>query len=294
MATISFLFLLLQSTAPFWTHWGDGKAELSSYSVSQQRYGQTREAEATLIYVTEPFYKSRQVKAEQPRSGDPDVIQVLKLNRVKKFRTGIYDYSLLTSVFAPVNDYSIDKAALSKGNPLKITFSGQEWCGTVFHQLNRRSHGMQSRVFSYFDKEGDTDETLRTDRTTYFADELFIAVRELLAPMRTGQITLYQTLEYSRLLHTPLAPVQAVVTRKDSTFRRGRVQLPTTEWIIAAGTTEWRFSVDKQYPRLILAYQYRDGSGIVERGIIKATKRLPYWELTDNTDEHYARELGTK
>ncbi len=294
MALIALLFLLAQNASPFWNHWGDGKAELSSYTVTQSRYGQPREAMVTLIYVTEPFYKTRQVKAERPRPGEPDVIQVLKLNRIKKFRTGIYDYSLLSSVFAPVNDYKMEKTSLAKGSPLKITFSGQEWCGMVFHQLNRQPDGMQSRLFSYFGTEGDTDELLSTEGPAFFADELFIAVRELLAPMPTGSITLYQTLENSRLFHTPLAAMQASVSRKDSSYRRGRSQIPTTEWTIAAGTLEWRFSVDKKYPHLILAYQYRDGAAVVERGVIKTTKRLPYWELHDNDDEHYAKELSAE
>lgn len=295
MALLAFLWLFSQSASPFWTHWGDGKAELSSYTVTQSRYGQPREATVALIYVTEPFYKTRQVKAERPRPGEPDVIQVLKLNRVKKFRTGIYDYSLMSSVFTPVNDYKLGAVSFSKGTPLKIVFSGQEWCGTVFHQLNRREKGMQSRVFSYFGTEGDTDEQLSTEGGVYFADDLFIAVRELLAPMPTGPISLYQTLENSRLFHTPLAPVQASVSKKDSTFRFGRKAVQTTtEWTIATSTSEWRFSVSKQYPRVILAYQYRDGAAIVERGVIKTTKRLPYWELHDSDDEHYARELGVK
>lgn len=294
MALFAFLLLLAQNASPFWTHWGDGKAELSSYTVTQSRYGQPREATTTLIYVTEPFYKTRQVKAERPRPGDPDVIQVLKLNRVKKFRTGIYDYSLLSSVFAPVNDYKIDNTSFPKGSPLKITFSGQEWCGMVFHQLNRRQNGLQSRSFSYFDNEGDTDEMLSADGPAYFADELFIAVRELLRPFSTGQITLYQTLENSRLFHTPLVPLQASVSKKDSTYRKGRSQLPTTEWTITAGTLEWRFTVDRQYPRIILAYQYRNGATVVEHGVLKATRRLPYWELNDNDDERYAKDLGVK
>jgi hypothetical protein len=48
------------------------------------------------------------------------VYPVLKLNAVRKFQTGIYDYSVLTSTFART----------AAGFPVaKLSFSIQEWCG---------------------------------------------------------------------------------------------------------------------------------------------------------------------
>ena len=39
----------------FWKHWGDGKAELDRYALTQPRYGELRQGTAVLIFVTEDF-----------------------------------------------------------------------------------------------------------------------------------------------------------------------------------------------------------------------------------------------
>ncbi len=49
----------------FWSHWGDGKAELDGYALTQPRYGELREGTAVLIFVTEDFSDSlTRVKAD--------------------------------------------------------------------------------------------------------------------------------------------------------------------------------------------------------------------------------------
>ncbi len=44
--------------------WYDGKAELSSYKLTQVRYGETDEGTAVLVYVAEPFSLSTNAKAD--------------------------------------------------------------------------------------------------------------------------------------------------------------------------------------------------------------------------------------
>lgn len=285
------LLALLQSSPSFWSYWGDGKAELCAYDVTQNRYGQERSASVVMIYVTEPFLKDKQVKADAPGKGDPNVVQVLKLNRIKKFQTGIYDYSIFTSVFAPVNNYSIGRDSYAAGAPLKVAMSSQEWCGTVYHQLNRREKGIVSQVHSYFETEADAAETLRADNRTMLADELFIAVRELLAPMKTGTVTLYSTLEYSRLFHVPLAPASATIGKKDSRFSFEGRKTEVVEWTVDAGEQSWNFTVEKAYPHKILAYSHRVKNTLVENATLKKSVRLPYWELHDGGEEKYLKQL---
>ena len=45
-------------------YWYQGKAELSTYDVEQERYGEMRKAEQVNIFVTEDFSKSKQVKLD--------------------------------------------------------------------------------------------------------------------------------------------------------------------------------------------------------------------------------------
>ena len=85
----------------FKKYWYAGVAELTSYSLSQARYGELHDGHAVLVYVTEPFDPVGQVKADRP---DSTSVSVLKLNRSKKFLTGIYPYSIMSSIFYPVAD----------------------------------------------------------------------------------------------------------------------------------------------------------------------------------------------
>ncbi len=74
-------------TQEFKDYWYAGKAEISSYQLKQARYGETREGNAVLIYVTEDFLPDAQVKADNQNESN---VPVLKLNATKKFNTGNY------------------------------------------------------------------------------------------------------------------------------------------------------------------------------------------------------------
>ena len=78
-------------------YWYAGNAELCTYSVSQERYGEIRQAEQINIVVTEDFSDARQVKLDDPAAAGIDRIPVLKFNSIRRFHTGIYDYSIMQS-----------------------------------------------------------------------------------------------------------------------------------------------------------------------------------------------------
>ena len=67
--------------------------------------------------------RSRQAPGE--RTSYP----VMKLNLVRDFQTGIYDYNMMTSTFLRT-----ESAAATSGRSAKISFSSQEWCGHVYMQ----------------------------------------------------------------------------------------------------------------------------------------------------------------
>src|SRR5436853_3101510 len=83
----------------FGAYWHDGKAEIDGYRYSVTRYGQARRGEAVAVYVTEPFSRSKNVKVDDPSRSPGDTFDVLKLNLVRDFQTGIYDYNTMTSLF---------------------------------------------------------------------------------------------------------------------------------------------------------------------------------------------------
>src|SRR5262249_10920006 len=57
---------------PFDSYWHDGKAELDGYRMTIQRYGRPRMGRAVLVYVTEPFSKSKHVKVDDPSKHPED------------------------------------------------------------------------------------------------------------------------------------------------------------------------------------------------------------------------------
>ncbi len=214
---------LRAETGDFWAGWGDGKAELSGYRLTMPRYGQPREGSLVLIYVTEDFSDSLRVKADPGRHPAADVYPVLKLNSIRKFQTGIYDYSVMTSVFS-----RLDFAATERPFPLrKLSLSSQEWCCHVYHQVLPQVASPTSPAqwlstsHSYFDGEADEQRLLPAPPGEAVAeDELPLLLRtyaqrrELLAPGESRTVALLPSLVRARLLHRPLAfTVEATIAR---------------------------------------------------------------------------------
>jgi hypothetical protein len=105
----------------FWRTWGDGRAELAGYDLTYPRYGKPRNGVAVTIFVTETFSNSARVKADPGKHPPSDEFPVMKLNLIKDYQTGIYDYNDMLSSFvglAPVN-------GLPPGSLTKASFSSQ-------------------------------------------------------------------------------------------------------------------------------------------------------------------------
>ncbi len=128
-----------------------GKAEIATYKLDRARYDSNHPGKAILIFVSEPFlWKKQQVKADNPKG--KSTVNVLKMNRIDRFTTGVYDYSMYTSVFTPIESFS-------PVYPMKVTFSSQDWCGQAFAQINNDA-GFRYRHFSYFQNEGDEQKSV--------------------------------------------------------------------------------------------------------------------------------------
>ena len=136
----------------FRDYWFGGKAEINSYQLQQAQYGSLMPGKAVLIFVTEDFRTDTQVKSESEATRDRSA-PTLKSNIIRKFVTGIYDYSLFTSVFTPINNPVFPRT-------LKVSTSAQEWCGHSYIQLNLRSTGYAVSGRSYFEKEVAEDYTV--------------------------------------------------------------------------------------------------------------------------------------
>lgn len=277
-----------RSEAPpgLWDTWGDGRAELDGYRLVTPRYGSPRDGYAVLVFVTETFTAASRVKSD---GGHDDEFPVLKLNEVRHFQTGLYDYDLLTSTFAPLDGRT------PRGVPTKVAFGSQEWCGNLYDQLIVDPRAVHHTRHSYFDGEADLDETFALPSDVIFADALPIAVRGLtgawLEPGETRAVRLLPTLGDTRLQHVALGAVDATLARDldphDVTVPAGTFAVRSTSAAITGGlTTTW--DVEEAPPHRIIRWHRSDG----EVADLTGSTRLAYWSAHDPGDERHLAELG--
>lgn len=270
----------------FWKHWGDGRAELSAYRLTQPRYGAPRTGTAVLVFVTEDMSDSLRVKADPGRHPGSDVYPVMKLNEVRDFQTGIYDYDVMTSVFAKV----------AAGWPVaKISFSSQEWCGHVYRQIVPRNDRLSDVFHSYFDGEADGSDSLPLPSDGVFEDALPILLRGWKAVfLKAGEsrsVPFLPSLLSSRLAHRPLAWGRATIRRAPATSTlaapAGRFEVVTWTVAVEGGpTTTLAFESQPPY-RMVKRW-----SDTGEELILLGSTRLAYWKLNGPGGERYLKELG--
>jgi hypothetical protein len=270
----------------FWSYWGDNQAELSGYRLTQPRYGEKRAGTAVLVFVTEDMSDSLRVKADPGKHPKSDVYPVLKLNAIRDFQTGIYDYNVMTSTFARV----------SPGWPVaKLSFSSQEWCGHVWHQLIPRGNRIASVSHSYFDGEADATSDLELPKDGVFEDALPILLRGLGMPyLKAGEargVPLLPSLLRARLEHRPLAWTTARLARSAQagalSVPAGKFQADTYTVAIDGGPT-LTFQFDVEAPHRLLRWAADTG----EEGVLLGSTRLAYWKLNAAGGEKYLKELG--
>ena len=179
----------------FGNYWYQGKAEITSYDLKQLHYGEPRAGKAVLIFVTEDFSRSRHVKLEGITRTDGDKVTVLKLNSMKEFITGIYPYSLMSSVFTPLSG---DRDPHS----LKVTTSVQEWCGHTFVQIDLRENVFHVAHHSYFESEA--DQTVRL-APVILEDELWSKIRINPGALPTGDARVIAGTQFQRLSRSAFA-----------------------------------------------------------------------------------------
>ena len=261
----------------FKQYWYAGKAEITSYSLKQARYGEMRDGNAVLIFVTEPFLADRQVKADR---STPDNISVLKLNSTKNFLTGIYPYSIMNSSFYPVHD---DQHAI------KLTSSVQEWCGQVFTQLNNREN-FEINSFSYFESEG--DRHIKLDKT-HLENEIWNKIRINPDNLPTGKIDIIPSLEYLRLAHKDIKAYEAIAELHIGTeYSDYTITYPTLERTLT-------INFSKTFPYIIEGWSESSvsGSGPDTKTLTTTAGKIKtligaYWQENKNTDVFLRDSLG--
>lgn len=265
----------------FWDRWGDGRAEMSGYRITLPRYGEERDGTLVLVYVTEPHDRRRWIKDDD--APEPHRVNVMKLNAALTFQTGIYPYSVLTSVFSPVDDWG----RAERFQPAKVVLDAQEWCGSYRHQLWPGPAGLRSLRLSYFASEGERLREMEVPEGTLYEDGLLIQLRELDGPFAGGgdwEGWIVPGLWRMRAGHGKVEPVRATITRDSATWE----DTPTTRFVLEYGDYRRTFHVERAEPRRVLAWTTSEGT----RAALIRTERLAYWRLNAEGDEELLERLG--
>lgn len=183
----------------FQAYWYAGKAEISTFSLSQARYGEMHSGEAVQIFVTEDFSSTKHIKVEDRERSGSDAVSVLKLNATRQFNTGIYQYNMMQSVFMPVNP--VEDLA-----PLKITASSQDWCGHTWSQMRLIDNRYMVVQHSYFEGEGDRTIELHAVMPE---DALWLLIRVGPDNLPTGNFEMIPAFSYQRFAHEHARVFQA-------------------------------------------------------------------------------------
>lgn len=259
----------------FSDYWHSGEAEITSYSLKQARYGEIREGNAVLIYVTEHFNPSEQVKSEHISGNLP----VLKLNQTRNFLTGIYPYSIMSSTFFPLE---------KKQHAVKVSASVQEWCGQVYSQLNNRGV-YELLTHSYF--EGEADQYLELD-PMHLENEFWSILRLDPLKLPQGSIKVIPSLEYMRLMHIePMGYQAQAVLRKQNNNYTYTLTYPSLK-------RELAITFSEEFPYEIQGWRETYPSGNDDPEMLESSaqkiKRIKtaYWEKNKKNDKYLYHALG--
>lgn len=280
----------LTASKEFAMKWYSGSAEINRYELHQMRYGEMRSGNAFLIFVTEPWNTARSVKADVIDSSNSDQTVVMKCNAIRKFQTGVYPYSTMTSSFIPL--FKTDHRTL------KVTASVQEWCGHVFSQLNSRGDSSTVTTHSYFEKDADTVFTMSR---VWTEDEVLALARLSPQLLPKGEIKMVQSLTRTRMRHSPLraenvsAHLDLMYPAKQ--FGADSVLLYSLDFPETQVTV--RYFIERKFPFSILGWEevhspfyYGDFQGrITTSAVLKKSLMSEYWKHNHNSDEMLLREF---
>ncbi|NNC95195.1 MAG: septum formation inhibitor Maf [Chitinophagales bacterium] len=261
-------------------YWYQNSAEITRFDLKQARYGEIRDGEAVMIFVSEHLSPQEHIKAYNRNGKD---IPVLKLNFMRNFKTGLYPYSVMSSIFTPVD---------IKSNPhsLRNTFSMQEWCGHVFSMIDLGQHGLSAKLHSYFPNEG--DKSVELDKA-FQEDEIWNTIRidHLVLPI--GEISIIPSMQHLRFAHLPIEQYTANASKT--------LEGNSLKYTVDYKQLNRKFSVwfKSEHPFSIIKWEeeVRSGFGSAAKilkteAVAKSTKMLPYWTKNANSDSYLREEMG--
>lgn len=259
-------------------YWYNNEAEITSYELTQARYGEMHSGKAVLVFVTEPFSQVKNTKSDSPSKED---VSVLKLNFTKKFNTGIYPYSLMTSTFFPFEDGV---------HSLKISSSSQEWCGHTFMELKNKDK-FEIDIMSYFEDQSVRGLKIEKD---ILEDDIWSMIRLSPNKLPIGKMKVIPSFFNLRLMHkeTKAYPCELNKSKIDETFSNYTIYYPELKRTLS-------IVYESKFPHKIDSWTetFLSGFGNNQKELkTTATKmktiKSDYWNKHSNIDSGLRKTLG--
>lgn len=266
-----------KSTEEDKAYWYTGQAEITSYALTQARYGELHKGTAVFVFVTEPFSPTKFTKADAPNKQN---VSVLKLNQTRKFNTGIYPYSIMTSSFLPFQQGD---------HAIKITSSSQEWCGHTYMEVRDKSANFQIDIDSYFE-----DETVlgKNAPKAYLEDDIWTLIR-IRDNLPMGEISIFPSLLITRLMHIEYKAYSCTASLK----KMGENMAYVLHYPALDRTLTIEF--EQAHPKKIVGWteEYFDGFGADKKKLTTTATRMKsintdYWNKHAAADSTYRKLLN--
>ena len=266
-------------------YWYESLAEINTFTLEQARYGEMRPGNVSVIFVSEDFLTDKQVKNDNYTN--PNTTPVIKTNMIRRFVTGIYDYSVMTSTFTPTKTDE-------QGHTLKVTTSMQDWCGQTFTQLNYAGGKQWSaQLRSYFEKEGDTNVALPAD---FLEDEVYNRIRSGWKELPTGDFRVIPATGYLLMTHQAYEAARATVGLEDyagEVFTEPNLKSYTIDYGDLGRRLEVVFDATAPYViRGWLETYPSRGKSLTTTARLTHQTRAPYWSQNSASDEPLRATLG--
>ncbi len=266
-------------------YWYEGKAELNTYSLEQARYGEIHPGQVSMIFVSEDFLTDKQVKNDNYTN--PNSTPIIKTNMIRRFVTGTYDYSIMSSVFTPTK-------VEEQPHTLKITTSLQDWCGQTFTQLNHAEGGAwEVQLRSYFEAEGDVEKSVPAD---FLEDEVFNRIRSGWDKLPTGTFQVIPNTSYLLMTHKKYAAHPAEVALADyvgNDFSGPALKVFTVDFGSLGRQLNVVFDADAPYViRGWTEVINSRGKSLTTKATLTHQVREPYWSQNSVADQSRRANLG--
>jgi hypothetical protein len=246
--------------------WDDGRAELSQYEGTTQRYGQPRPTRARIVIVKEDLLRDARVKSESgPVPGRTD--EVLKVVFVAEFTTGSYSYRQAATTF-------LDRRSLET---LKESMSHFDGCGITYVRVGPKQGRVVHEAHSYWEGEADREVALvwpAGGAQQVYWDALPLWLRGQIAGGGASKVLLLPSQVAGRSPIEATKPVAADVRWSDAgtiAVPAGRFAARLAEVTTAGGTD--RFWFDAKFPHVLLKMESAAGRSLA----LRKTQRLDYW-----------------